>query len=259
MKVWIGALLALTVTIPSGLPAQQSTTDTAQTSSPDARGETTFRTQCAACHGLDGRGGEHAPSIVRDEVKSMSDEDLAGIVRKGIPLKGMPEFSSLGPAAIKAVVAYLRVLQGATAPEIVAGDATRGKTLFFGKAECSACHVMDGTGNFIAEDLSDFGRNHQPSEIRGAIVEPGKLGDSPPDHVDVTTRTGTKISGVIRNEDNFSIQLQDPGGEFYLIEKSDAVRVRRAPQPEMPRDYSKRLTPGEVDDLVSYIAKPRAN
>lgn len=253
---WIAVLLTVTAATAGYLAAQQNSgIQASPASSTDTSGQRTFRTQCAACHGLDGRGGEHAPSIVQDQVKSLSDEDLARIVRGGIPLKGMPEFSSLGPAAIKAVVVYLREMQGSSAPETVSGDATRGRALFFGKAGCVACHVMEGTGNFIADDLSDFGRNHQPSEIRGAILEPGKLTDSPPEQATVTTRNGTELSGVVRNEDNFSLQLQGAHGDFYLIVKSDALRIKQTPLAAMPTDYSKRLTPQEIDDVVTYIAR----
>ncbi len=255
LRLWI-ALLAFCALMPSAVAAQQgSATQAGEASSGNTLGQTVFQTRCAACHGLDGRGGEHAPSIVQDQVKSLTDEELAGIVHNGIPGKGMPEFSSLGSAAIKSVVAYLRELQGAVAPEAVTGDATRGKDLFFGKAECSTCHVVQGVGKFVADDLSDYGRNHQPSEIRRAILDPGKAGDSPPEQVTATTRSGAELSGVIRNEDNFSVQLQDPQGDFYLILKSDTVRVSRTPVPMMPSDYSKRLTHEEIDDLVSFIAR----
>jgi putative heme-binding domain-containing protein len=252
----ITALLAISAVMPRYVAAQQeSETQPGEASPANALGQGIFRTQCAACHGLDGRGGEHAPSIVRDQVKSLSDEDLTGIVHNGILRKGMPEFSSLGSAAIKSVVAYLRELQGTAAPEAVAGDATRGRALFFGKAECSLCHVVQGVGNFIAADLSDYGRHHRPSEIRSAILKPGKLAGSALEQVTVTTRSGAEFSGVLRNEDNFSLQIQEPPGSFYLIMKADAARVTRKPVRAMPSDYSKRLTSQEIDDLVSVIAK----
>ena len=256
VRLWITLLLVSTVAMPTYLAAQQtSDIQKGEASSANALGQKIFRTKCAACHGLDGRGGEHAPSIVQDQVKSLSDEDLAGIVHNGVTTKGMPEFSSLGSSAINFVVAHLRKLQGAVAPETVSGDATRGRVLFFGKAECSSCHVMQGTGNFIADDLSDHGRNHQPSEIRSAIVDPGRRTDSSLELVTVTTRSGAELSGVLRNEDNFSLQLQDPRGDFHLIMKSDAVRVTQKQANVMPDDYSKRLTSEEIDDLVSFIAR----
>jgi len=256
VRLWITVLLAASMAIPHHLAAQQeSAAQAGEISSVNAPGQTVFQTRCAPCHGLDGRGGEHAPSIVQDQVKSLADDDLAGIVHNGIPEKGMPEFSSLGSATIKSVVAYLRELQGTVASEAVTGDATRGKELFFGKAECSTCHVMQGAGKFIARDLSDYGRNHQPSEIRRAILEPEKAGDLPPEQVTLTTRSGAEFSGLLRNEDNFSFQLQDTQGDFYLILKSDAMRVSRAPVRVMPSDYSRRLTSQDIDDVVSFIAK----
>ncbi len=254
--LWIILLLAISAATPHDLAAQQeSATQAGETPSANALGQRVFQTRCAACHGLDGRGGEHAPSIIQGQVKSLSDEDLAGIVHNGIPAKGMPEFSSLGSATIKSVVTYLRELQGSVAPEVVTGDATRGKELFFGKAECSTCHVMEGRGNFIADDLSDYGRNHQPFEIRSVILGTKKTADSPPEQVTVTSRSGAELSGVLRNEDNFSFQLQDPQGDFYLILKSDAVGIRRAPVKAMPGDYSKRLTSQEIGDVVSFVAR----
>jgi len=173
---------------------EKGKTHVGSVSSTVAGGRRIFRPHCAACHGLDGRGGEHAPSIVQDQVKSMSDDDLKGIIRSGIPGKGMPEFSSLGAVAINAVVAALREMQGATAAEVVTGDAARGRSLFFGRAGCSACHVMQGTGNFVADDLSDYGRHHQPSEIRDAISKPEKLVDSRVEQAAVTTRSGGEFS-----------------------------------------------------------------
>jgi len=256
VRLWITLVLVSAAATPGHLAAQQkSETQPGAASSANAVGQKIFQTRCAACHGLDGRGGEHAPSIVRDQLKSLPDEDLARIVHNGILRKGMPEFSSLGSSAINSVVAYLRDLQGAVVPETVTGDLAQGRTLFFGKAHCSECHVIEGTGKFIANDLSDYGRSHQASEIRRAIVEPGKLADSSLEQVSVTIQSGTELSGVLRNEDNFSLQLQGAQGDFYLIPKSDTIRVTREPVAVMPSDYSKRLTSQEMDDLVSFIAK----
>ena len=45
-----------------------------------ARGLETFRSRCAACHGLDGRGGEHAPDIVTNpKVRELSDRIAAAL------------------------------------------------------------------------------------------------------------------------------------------------------------------------------------
>src|SRR6266446_6468923 len=76
-------------------------------------GRKTFESVCAACHGLDGRGGERGANIAtREEVQRLTDEETRHIVRSGIPAAGMPAFGTLGAQKIKTVVDYLRILQG---------------------------------------------------------------------------------------------------------------------------------------------------
>ena len=98
----------------------------------DQPGEQLFSSRCAGCHGLDGRGGEHAPNIATNEnVQHLADTDLAHIVRNGIPAGGMPAFGlSFNDSQIKEVVSYLRVLQGRDQTVKVAGDAIKGRALF---------------------------------------------------------------------------------------------------------------------------------
>ena len=62
----------------------------------------------------------------------------------------MPAFRSLGTEQIQAVVRHLRSLQGRTAAEQLPGDPERGKGFFFGKAECSKCHMANGDGGSSA-------------------------------------------------------------------------------------------------------------
>ena len=69
-----------------------------------------------------------------------------------------------------------------------------------------------------------------------------------------TMRDGKKLTGLTRNEDNFSLQLQTIDGAFYSIAKSDLQEVQRSTQPLMPTDYGSRLNRTELDDLVSYLA-----
>src|SRR5271170_8496488 len=76
-------------------------------------GAAIFASNCATCHGADGRGGEHAPNIATaPEVQHLMDRELAGIIRYGIAGAGMPAFSSLKQQEVADVVSYLRVLQG---------------------------------------------------------------------------------------------------------------------------------------------------
>jgi alcohol dehydrogenase (cytochrome c) len=75
--------------------------------SPDGR--VAFQSRCSGCHGTDGNGGEHAPSIWTS-LATKNDEELATIVRDGVPLKGMPSFKQLPGAEVSAIVAHMRTI-----------------------------------------------------------------------------------------------------------------------------------------------------
>ena len=71
-----------------------------------ARGHELFVTEgCAACHGLEGRGGIIGPSIAGTKEKTLSTKTHVGP-------KGMPEFSSsaLTTSDLDAIAAYLKAM-----------------------------------------------------------------------------------------------------------------------------------------------------
>jgi cytochrome c oxidase cbb3-type subunit III len=218
-----------------------------------SRGKNIFEAKCATCHGLDGLGGEHAPDIIRrPAVKALSDQALLNLIHDGIPEEGMPSFPSIGQEGGQAVVGYLRSLQGTSAGGFALGDPVQGKELFFGKAGCSACHQIVERGQFVAGDLAGFARDHPGDEIRDAIVRPS---GAQQETATAVGRDGRKFSGMIRNEDNASLQLQDGDGRFYLLMKSSLVSVQRKARDPMPVDYAHRLSSSELDDLVGYILR----
>ncbi len=218
-----------------------------------ARGRQTFASTCAGCHGLDGRGSERAPNIADSaKVQRFADGQIAHIIENGVPGTGMPAFHSLTARDVQTVVAYLRFLQGTKHTLNLPGDADRGEKLFFGNAGCSGCHMTAGKGGFIASDLSGYARTHSVDQIRSAITTPGN--DRQARLVTVTTRAGDKYVGRIRNEDNFSLQLQALDGTFYFVDKSDLVDLDSS-QPLMPSTYGSTLSSSELNDLISYLMR----
>lgn len=227
--------------------------DSRQAEQPLALGKQVFENRCAGCHGLDGRGGERAADIAtRVATQRQSDEAIAHIIRAGIPSAGMPAFAMLDDSSLKALVAYLRFLQGRTGIGKLPGDAARGRSLFFGKAGCSECHTLAGAGGFLASDLSFYARNHGPDDIRQAILNPAKSGRAAV-LTAVTTPDGNKYSGVVRNEDNFSLQLQTPDGAFHLFLKSEVASIARDNSVLMPSAYASTLSVVDLNDLIAFL------
>jgi cytochrome c oxidase cbb3-type subunit III len=224
------------------------------------QGAQEFQANCAGCHGADGRGGDKGPAIATlPGVVALSEVDLIKIVRDGTPA-GMPSFERLGDVKITAVVSYLRTLQGKTAvsnTEKLTGDAVAGRVLFFRKGQCSSCHMVStsglGAGGFIASDLTSYGANHTAIATRQAIVQPDTLLDPASRVVEVQTKTGQKLIGVVRSEDNFNLALQSEEGRYHFLTRSSLAAVNYKQYSLMPRDYGTRLTSNELDDLVSFL------
>jgi mono/diheme cytochrome c family protein len=74
-------------------------------------GASIYKTKCAACHGADATGKPAAkiPSLVSDEAKKASDDDLAKAVSEKPKHPSMVK--TLAPDQVKMVVSYVRSLQ----------------------------------------------------------------------------------------------------------------------------------------------------
>jgi cytochrome c oxidase cbb3-type subunit 3 len=219
-----------------------------------SEGRRTFESTCANCHGLDGRGAERGPDLASSaEVRRLDDAEILRTLETGFPESGMPAFAKLGNARLQSLVAFLRVLQGKDSAVAVPGDAKRGKTIFFGAARCAECHMVNGAGGFIGSDLSRYGATLSATEIHEAIAKPKDDFDPKRRVTVVTTRKAGIFTGIIRNEDNFSLQLQTFDGAFHFFTKSDVAQVETQPKLVMPADFATTLNAEQLDDLVAYL------
>jgi len=226
-----------------------------KTNKPEAAlGKRMFGSTCAGCHGLDGKGSERAPNIAdRPSVQRLSDMQISRIIQDGVPGTGMPAFHSLENSQIEAVVGYLRILQGTKRTVSLPGNPEHGKEVFFTKGKCSGCHMVAGQGGFIASDLSEYANTHTVEQMRSAIIQPIANSDVQAHLATAVVRGGEKYVGRVRNEDNFSLQLQTLDGIFHFISKSDLESIDYDSQTLMPSDYGSTLGRDELNDLISFL------
>lgn len=220
------------------------------------RGAQLYQSNCAYCHGADGKGGRGPAIATLPKVIAMSNQDLMGIVHKGEPDQGMPGFPDLGDPGTKAVVQYLRTLQGVTAdgtPAKLTGDPDAGRQIFYGTGHCSTCHMILGKGGFIATELTSYARNRTAEEILQAIVNPDANLEPTSRVVHVRTREGKSLTGTVRAEDNLNITLQTEDGRYYFLSRNNLAAVNYTDHSLMPRDYGSRLTSRELDNLVAFL------
>jgi cytochrome c oxidase cbb3-type subunit III len=252
-SVCLTALLAVALT---GVYRSTAQDLDAQNKAARMPGQRVFDSNCAGCHGLDGRGGDKGIDIVDNlAAHNLTDAKLRGIIAKGIAGTSMPAFSELNQQQVRNIIGYLRSLQGSAGARDLPGDAARGRTIFFGSAGCSNCHTLSGSGGFLGPDLSSYGTNSSVTAIRDAITRRDRVEPAGYRSAVLTTLQGERLQGVIRNEDNFSIQFLTKDGAFHFFQRADLQKVDGSGHSLMPSDYGDRLSASDLNDLVSYIIK----
>ncbi|MDX2267080.1 MAG: c-type cytochrome [Bryobacter sp.] len=217
------------------------------TSSDDiAGGQRAFLSQCAACHGADGRGGNAGPdlSVLK---RASSDESLYQIINKGIPGTVMPGSSS-NTSGIWQLVAYVRSI-AANRQVKASGNARRGEDLYR-QHGCARCHQT------TAPELFTLARTRSPLELRNSILQPQvEVGDA---YWSFRAKlaSGATVSGQRLNEDSETIQYRTPEGQLRSLRRQQIEEItwdRTSPMPT----YADKLNSADIDDLIAYLLEGR--
>jgi cytochrome c oxidase cbb3-type subunit III len=224
----------------------------AQVATERSLGERLYLTQCAMCHGPAGEGGS-GPALARPQLSRASDDEaLRNIIRGGIAGTGMPG-TRLIEAELRELAAYVRKL-GQVQLAVLPGNPKRGAELYQTKGACADCHTLFGEGGAFGPDLTGVGARRSPQHLRESLLNP--VADFPRGFafIRAVMRDGRTLTGVRVNEDSFSIQLRDATGTLHSLWKAELREfhkdLKKSPMPS----YRAKLTPGELDDLVAYLA-----
>ena len=209
-----------------------------------------YQSTCAGCHGT---AGDQLPGVALRSGKfrrGTTDEEIARIIRTGIPGTGMAA-QAVSETEAAQIVAWLR---GNTTTTVVGlkGDADRGKTLFEGKGNCTSCHGPGGVGGRRAPALTNIGVLRQPPQLERAIVEPSAEIHADFRTITATTKTGATITGRLLNQSSYSIQLLDAQGNLRSLDKTELKDSSIAATSTMP-SYRQRLSAQEVADIVAFL------
>jgi len=235
-----------------------------------ANGKSAFRVNCSFCHGLGADGGFRAPSLISGHLShGDSDEAMLNNILHGIPGTAMPA-NDLDEPSVRDIIAYLRSLQKPATP-LTGGNAETGRKLFFGEVYCSRCHMVFGQGGRLGPDLSRVGATRPREYLVESIREPDAqiserfvatdFGNISPTYelVTVTTRKGTTFSGVIVNEDSFSLQFMDDREVIHSWPKSELQSVVHEKRSPMPKYTSQQLTDAQLNDLLAFLLSLRGD
>lgn len=227
--------------------AQESTaiiTNPFNTDADIEAGGRTFLSQCASCHGRDGRGTTAAPDLSTGTLRrSNTDEGIFQIIGKGIPGTTMPGFQ-LTSRFTWQVVAYIRSLARVRKNQSVGGDASKGESLFR-THRCAGCH--EGS----APDLNGIGSRRTLAELRQSIQDPNADVPTAYWRFRATTRDGRTLSGVRLNEDTFTVQYRDSKG-LHSVARTGLASIEYDRTSPMPA-FRDKLSASELDDLITFL------
>lgn len=250
---WLLACLALAG--PALILAQHGSIAEAPFSTPKdvEAGRQSFRSQCAACHGLDASGGSVAPSLTSGAFKhGDSDEALFGVITKGVAGTPMTAFA-LDGREVWQLIAFLRSMNMAKAAGKAPGDAAKGARIFAANG-CARCHTNgSGSGGFNGPDLGAIASHRTLAQIQESIVDPDAQVASDYWSVNAVTKAGQIVKGIRMNEDMDSIQIRQPGGHLRTLMKRDLARVEIVRTSPMP-SFKDKLSADDLQDLVAYLA-----
>jgi cytochrome c oxidase cbb3-type subunit III len=233
-------------------------------------GEFQFRINCAFCHGLGARGGGRGPDLTRAHKKyAHSDAEMFQIINNGIPGTAMPANGTNGQGVgmseteIRQLISYIRSVEVKSAAQPT-GNAAHGKQLFYGDANCSGCHMVDGKGGRLGPELTGVGGARTVESIVDSVRNPSRrlawglteaTKEFPQEYetVTVVTADGQEIKGVALNEDDFSVQIMDMSENIHLVEKDKLRAFAKSRVSLMPAYGVGVLSDTDLQDIVAYL------
>jgi putative heme-binding domain-containing protein len=220
----------------------------------DDEGRRLFQEACSACHGQNGGGG-HGPSLVDGRrIRGLDDKQLHDAIRNGVRGSDMPP-STLPEPQIKQVMVFVRSLSAPAIDFPPAGNLNAGREIFFGSGGCAKCHAIAGRGGFLGPDLTDAGAGNSLSQLRESLLNPNKRIADGFEGAVVTLRDGSRIEGIAKNHDKYSVQILDSAGKLHLLDRADLSKVEIRDRSVMPADFGERLNEQQVRDLLAFLSR----
>jgi putative heme-binding domain-containing protein len=221
-----------------------------------AQGEKFYGVRCAVCHGKDARGGG-GPSLHKSRVVIQApDRRFFDIVKNGVPGGEMPPLAA-PDGEIWRIITYVHSLTKPGQGPPVPGDPAQGRRVF-ANAGCSRCHIAEGQGGVLGPDLRSVALQLTGPQIRDAVLAPENSIAEGFRRIALTTRDGRRIEGTLKNEDNFSVQLMAQDGELMTFARHQVAQTRVEKRSWMPADFGQRLSPDDLQNLLSFLDRQRA-
>jgi len=216
-----------------------------------------FRAQCATCHGADAKGIEsiEAPDLTLLWTQpGMSENRVFTRIKEGIPGSIMPAHD-FPDTQIWMLVSYLRGVAVVGSTEEFSGDSIKGETLF--TAHCSECHRSANGGGSLGPNLVRITQRRSQAALRESIRSPSSSIGRAYKPIVLRTENAASVTGIIKGEDAFSIQILDSNQRLRAFAKSDLISSDRGIDSLMPAFPDEQINEAQLDDILSFLHQQR--
>lgn len=178
-------------------------------------------------------------------------QSLRSVIRNGIPSAGMPPFD-LPTDTIDSLATLVMSLNASAAESTVPGDRAAGKEFFFGKGQCSTCHMVYGGGSSVGPDLSTIAREMTVDQIRESLLQPNARIAPGYSVVSAQLRNGQALRGFARSKTSFDLAVQDLNGVLHPLSLDSVSRITEEKPSLMPP-----VKAGEEDlqNVIAFLSK----
>jgi len=121
-------------------------------------------------------------------------------------------------------------------------------------------HAAIGATQLDVKGLMGPGLSHVASQrklsaIREALTKTKPMPSPGYQRVRIVTGAGETISGILKNEHNFSLQVLGSDNTLHVFVRDELREVIYEPDHLMPGDFDQRLTPSEFEDLLAFLSR----
>ena len=215
-----------------------------------ARGRSLYAEGCINCHGLDVKGTENGPDLIRSVavLRDVEGSEIGpAMAAPGNHPSGLAEgeLRDLSHFLKQQIETTSRNRNPAMPPDVLTGNADRGRAWFNGEGGCSGCHSVQG-------DLAEIGNRYTPVNLQQRFLFP-RAGRETPSQVTVRPEGGTPVAGTLEFVNDFFVSLVDETGMYQSFRRTPGMSVEVVDPYQGHWDLLERLTDENIHDVVTYL------
>jgi len=137
------------------------------------------------------------------------------------------------------------------------GNAQNGKTVYFGAATCSQCHMVGNEGKNVGPSLTEIGNKLSREAMIVSILAPSAGISHNYEAYTARTTDGEVITGLLVSKTAESVIIKDAKGIERTIPSNDLDELQKQEKSLMPENLQELINEQELVDVVEYLMSLR--